>query len=163
VKLSNQHIAFALFGMKALCQDLECTEVRRLLQLLGNLVAADNVIGVGKGAHSPIHFSPKLLSMAFMGLKAASSDFKEVRDMLSALQPRIGRLDSQACGNCLFALQRMSSEHAECRSVLKALTQSMRANDGMGPGGRYWGKMSSSLLLRFLVACRLVFGASSLL
>ena len=55
-------------------------------------------------------FSAQSLSMAMLGLQKQKSTSVEVQEVLKAITLRMDNLDGQAIGNCLYSLQKMTSD-----------------------------------------------------
>ena len=55
-------------------------------------------------------FSAQSLSMAMLGLQKQKSSSVEVQEILRAVTLRMDNLDGQAIGNCLYSLQKMTSD-----------------------------------------------------
>lgn len=118
LRLQTRHAAFALYGLKSLSGE-DLPEVRAILAILAREIAA--------GCREP--FNPQLLSMAFLGLKGASSRLPEVCGVLTALTAKLEEmeapLDSQAVGNIIFSLQGMKADQVAVRAFLKVMASAM--------------------------------------
>jgi hypothetical protein len=68
--------------------------------------------------------------MAMLGLQEFSSQYKEVRQILTALIPRMSAVDAQGCGNILYSMKLMTSEKSEVRKFLRALAPLIDSCDG---------------------------------
>ena len=55
-------------------------------------------------------FSAQSLSMVMLGLQKQKSSSVEVQEILRAVTLRMDNLDGQAIGNCLYSLQKMTSD-----------------------------------------------------
>ena len=55
-------------------------------------------------------FSAQSLSMTMLGLQKQKSTSREVQELLKAITLRMDNLDGQAIGNCLYSMQKMSSD-----------------------------------------------------
>ena len=106
----------ALFGLKSHIE--EGVEVKEILSAITSRLSMSEDIMNAKSA-----------SMAMMGLQGLTSESKEVCDLLMLLGSRIGTLDSQACGNILYSMKKMTSNKSEVRAFLAALAPKIEACD----------------------------------
>jgi hypothetical protein len=125
--LGAQELANAYYGLCGM--DSRYPEVRKILRVLNGKLAAS-------AAHRPLRFTSQGIGNALSGLQSmAPEDGPEVLQALSLLTEQL-----EACehvmppvdlSNALFGLQGCVSEHEEVRAALIALTDKMRASDGI--------------------------------
>ena len=106
----------ALFGLKSHIE--EGVEVKEILSAITSRLSL-----------SEDTLNAKSASMAMMGLQGLTSESKEICDLLVLLSSRIGNLDSQACGNILYSMKKMTSSKSEVRAFLAAIAPKIEACD----------------------------------
>jgi hypothetical protein len=111
----------ALYGLKT--QTDESAEVKAILKAINS-----------KLSKSVDSFSAKSISMAMMGLSEMTSESPEVCQILTTLANRMDTLDSQACGNIIYSMKKMNSDHSAVRGFLKVLASKIEACEDMMSG-----------------------------
>jgi hypothetical protein len=121
---ADMDVVSALTGLRS----MRCEDSPEVPLLTGALAAQ-----LARARRSPL--SAPTIASAFRGLLGMSSDFQEVRDLVTALQFKIMMSQDTFSpidfSNIIFGLQSMKSDHSEVRDLLMVVGDKLRSCDGV--------------------------------
>lgn len=155
-KFSSREVGLALYGLKGMSDEQEIvrTVLRKLCQAIQNSIGnisgrdfASAVYGLQSMTRNSIEarnvlsaltkklrksnlykFSATDTGTCLFGLQGFSCEFPEVIELVKELSKKIGVLDSQAIGNGLYGLRRMTSNVPEVLTLLATVAPAIEAS-----------------------------------